>query len=327
VTAASDTLELREIRAQAAVWVTDLHGPERDAELEAGLRRWLAEDPRHEDAFELASEAWQCSGNLGSPLPDHRRKLSPRRLSLMGAGALGLVLLTAFYWLKDPTLTTGPAEQKTVDLADGTQVTLNANSRVVVEYGERIRKVILTRGEVLFNVAKNPSRPFVAVIGTRKVIALGTSFEIRREDAGSESYSVTLLEGHIAVEPLRGPDQIVTQGTLPIDVQHLVTLLDPGQRLHFASNKPDQLDRPALEKVTAWQRGQLIFEDSSLRAAAAEFNRYGHRRLSIDPRVPEKLRVGGVFRIGDPESFAQAMANAYPLRVEERGQEIYLTVR
>src|SRR3984957_19372065 len=64
MTPAPDALELRAIRAQAAVWVTDLHGPDRSAELEAGLRRWLAEDPRHEKAFELATEAWQRSGSL-----------------------------------------------------------------------------------------------------------------------------------------------------------------------------------------------------------------------------------------------------------------------
>src|ERR1700723_2988239 len=63
-------LELRAIRAQAAVWVTDLHGPERTPALEAGLRRWLAEDSRHAQAFELATEAWQSSGNLPAHLPE-----------------------------------------------------------------------------------------------------------------------------------------------------------------------------------------------------------------------------------------------------------------
>jgi len=41
----------RRIRVQAALWVTDLHGPNRDAALEARVRRWLTEDPRHAAAF------------------------------------------------------------------------------------------------------------------------------------------------------------------------------------------------------------------------------------------------------------------------------------
>src|SRR5258708_40223401 len=79
-----DTIEQRAIRAQAAVWVTDLHGPERSAALEAGLRRWLAEDPRHRQAFELATEAWQRSGNLAVRLPDEPRPTVPLSAAVAG---------------------------------------------------------------------------------------------------------------------------------------------------------------------------------------------------------------------------------------------------
>ncbi len=328
---APDALELREIRAQAAVWVTDLHGPERSPELEAGLRRWLAEDPRHGKAFELATDAWQRSGNLFAYLPDQPRPATPltaafpkrstraARYTLAGAVALGLLLSAGFYLLTDPSLSTGYAEQRTVALADGTEVTLNANSRLIVDYTEKLRKVTLAQGEALFNVTKHQSRPFVVVVGSRKVIALGTSFDVRREDKGQPAFTVTLIEGRVAIEPLAGPNII------PFEPVGAITLLTPGQRLHFAADAPDALDSPPIDKVTAWQHGQLIFEDTSLREAAHEFNRYGKRRLIIDASVSDKLRVGGVFRIGDPESFAHAMANTYALRIIESNDEIKIT--
>jgi transmembrane sensor len=331
VTPAPDALELRAIRAQAAVWVTDLHGPERSPELEAGVRRWLAEDPRHAQAFELATDAWQRSGNLPAHLEEPRPAIplaaSTRvrhasratRVGLGGAAVLALVLATVFYLVKDPSLSTGYAEQKTVELSDGTEVTLNANSRVSVDYTDRVRQVTLDRGEVLFSVTKHQSRPFVVIIGSRKVIALGTSFEVRREDTAEHSFTVTLIEGRVAIEPLAAPDLI------PFSAMDAITLLDPGQRLRFAANAPDAVDSPSIDKVTAWQHGQLIFEDTSIREAAKEFNRYGKRRLTIDPSVSENLRVGGVFRIGDPDSFAHAMANAYRLRIIERTDELKLT--
>jgi transmembrane sensor len=325
-------LELRAIRAQAAVWVTDLHGPERSAALEAGLRLWLAEDPRHRQAFELATDAWQSSGNLPAHLPDEPRPLAPltssprartpsghARVAFAGAAALALLLAASFYWLKDPALATGSAEQKTVELADGTEVTLNANSRLRVNYTDRARQVTLTHGEALFNVTKHQSRPFVVIIGDRKVIALGTRFDVRLEDSHDASFTVTLIEGRVAVEPRSDPNSI------PIEPISAVTLLKPGQRLRIAANKPDALDAPAIDKVTAWQHGQLIFEDTSIRDAAAEFNRYGKPRLRIDASVPSVIRVGGVFRIGDPDSFARAMANAYQLRIQGTGDEIELT--
>lgn len=331
MTRASDTLGLRAIRAQAAVWVTDLHGPERSAELEADVRRWLAEDPRHAQAFELATEAWQCSGNLPAQLPSLPRSAGSgavslhghhtsraNRFAVVGAAALTLLLATAFYLLKDPSLSTRYAEQKTVTLADGTEVTLNANSRLLVEYTERVRRVSLVRGEALFSVTKHQSRPFVVIIGERKVIALGTSFDVRREEAGQPSFTVTLIEGSVAIKPLAAPDLLPVE---PIDG----ILLNPGQRLRVATNTPDTVDAPPIDKVTAWRRGQLIFEDTSLRDAAREFNRYGKRRLTVDASVSESLRVGGVFRMGDPESFARAMANAYQLRITESANEIKLT--
>jgi len=331
VTLAPNTLELRAIRAQAAVWVTDLHGPERSSELEAGVRRWLAEDPRHAEAFELATEAWQRSGNLPAHLPEKlrppvslaassRMRHSSRATAfrLAGAAALTLVFAATFYLLKDPSLSTGNAEQKTVELSDVTEVTLNANSRVSVDYTDRLRRVTLHRGEALFNVTKHQSRPFVVIIGNRKVIALGTSFEVRREDTTEHSFTVTLIEGRVAIEPLAAPD------LLPVEPMNAI-LLNPGQRLRVAANSPDSVDSPAIDKVTAWRRGQLIFEDISIREAAKEFNRYGKRRLAIDPSVSEELRVGGVFRIGDPDSFAQAMASAYQLQIIESSDEIKLT--
>jgi transmembrane sensor len=102
-------------------------------------------------------------------------------------------------------------------------------------------------------------------------------------------------------------------------------LLNPGERLRFKGAAQETVDSPSIERETAWQRGQLIFDDTSMSEAAAEFNRYGSNKITIDSAVAKKLRVGGVFRISDPASFAHAMANAHHLRLINRGDEIILT--
>jgi len=316
----------RRIRVQAALWVTDLHGPERNAALEASVRRWIAEDPRHAAAFELATEAWQRSGNLPGHLPKNasRSIASPSRPRASRPALVGMVILcaafiSAMYFLHDATLTTGAAEQRTVELDDGTQVSLNANSRVVVQYDDRVRKVTLTSGEALFKVTKHQPRPFVVVIGDRKVIAMGTSFVVRCEEPGGSAFAVTLLEGRVAIEPISWPN------VLPSNTMIGLKLLNRGERLQFSNAATDVKDSPSIDKVTAWQRGQLIFDDMSLSEAAAEFNRYGPNRIATDGRAVGKLRVGGVFGIGDASSFAQAMADAYHLRIINRGNTIILT--
>jgi transmembrane sensor len=316
----------RRIRAQAALWVTELHGPDRNAALETKVQRWIAEDPRHAAAFELATEAWQRSGNLPAYLPTSksrqattRSRIRPSRRAIAGMATLCAALIAAVYVLRDDALATGPAEQKTVELSDGTQISLNANSRAIVQYDDRVRKVTLASGEALFNVTKHQSRPFIVIIGDRKVIAVGTAFLVRREEPAGSAFAVTLVEGRVAIEPLSWPD------ALPSTMMSRVEMLNPGERIRIAGDATDIKDSPSIDKVTAWRRGQLIFDDTSLSEAAAEFNRYGANQIAIDNPVLGKLRVGGVFRIGDPSSFAESMANAYQLRIINRGHTIILT--
>ena len=313
------------IRAEASVWVMELHGPDRNVDLEARVRRWIAEDSRHAAAFELATDHWQRSGNVPRHLCEwtSRSGSSRKRRRTTGAALAGMVMLClgfawAVYFLRNDTLGTGPAEQRIVDLSDGSQVTLNANSRVVIQYNEGARKVILAKGEALFDVAKDRSRPFVVVAGERKVIAVGTSFEVRREEPAGSAFAVTLLEGHVAIEPIAWPDSSPGAGVKGVQ------LLNPGQRLRFTGSTTETLDSPSIERVTAWRRGRLIFDNASLGEAAAEFNRYGTHKLVIEGAAARNLRVGGVFKINDLHSFAQSMADTYGLRIIARGKTIIL---
>jgi transmembrane sensor len=148
---------------------------------------------------------------------------------------------------------------------------------------------------------------------------MGTSFMVRREEPSGSAFAVTLVEGRVAIEPISWPD------VLPSEPVTGLKLLNPGERLRFADDATEKRDSPSIVRVLAWQHGKLIFEDTSLSEAAAEFNRYGSNKITIDSPVLGKLRVGGVFRIGDPSSFAQAMANAYHLRVIKSGTTIVLT--
>jgi transmembrane sensor len=316
--------QLLEIRAQAAVWVTDLHGPNRTPQLEADLKAWLAEDPRHSQAFELATDSWSDTEHLPlSFAPNLVRKATritrARMATLIGAAALCIGLAATFYALSDPTLSTGAAEQRTVDLAHGTQITLNANSRISTKFTDKTRRLTLDQGEVLFTVSHDSKRPFIVIIGERKVTAVGTIFDIRREDARRDDFTVTLIEGRVAIAPLSTPTAAANH-TDSANIQ-----LQPGQRLRVSAQSPDALDTPPVEKITAWQRGMLVFDDIPLRNAAAEFNRYGKRKLTIDSTVSDAIHVSGVFRLNDPLSFAQAIAKAHQLRISENPNEIRLT--
>jgi len=315
----------RRIRAEAASWVTRLHGPDRDTEMESGLKRWLAQDAAHARAFELATEVWQETSELPGSLPSaplaavreesRRFRRKPWRAVAATLSAVVLGLFAYLHLSATPTYSTGIGEQRTVTLPDGSRVELNTHSEIVVKYNERMRRVILSGGEAYFDVAGNKDRPFVVVAGGREVIALGTVFLVRRE---VDEVAVTLLEGRVAVAPGSSDTRRGKLTGADVHVLHV------GQRLRIGEKSLPVVDTPSLDTVTSWRRGQLVFDDTPLTDAAKEFNRYSEVHVELGSGDLANIRVGGTFRVGDVSSFARAVADAHELEVIDRGRQVLL---
>src|SRR5690606_12600450 len=124
----------------------------------------------------------------------------------------------------DTLYRTAVGERLAVTLDDGSVLTLNTDSRALVQYGDGIRGVTLEKGQALFEVAKNPELPFVVTAAGRKVTALGTAFDVRVTD---DRLAVTLIEGRVAVEP-----------TAPSSAIKERTELAPGDQLIAAASHP-----------------------------------------------------------------------------------------
>jgi transmembrane sensor len=171
--------------------------------------------------------------------------------------------------------------------------------------------VRLIRGEAWFDVSKRPAWPFVVTVGGREIRALGTSFIVRHDDI--QNFSVTLVEGRISVAAAHeaaSPD---------------VRILTPGQRLRVSDDRSPIVDRPELARVTAWEHGRVEFDDTPLKDAADEMNRYSTRHVTMADADVARLRVGGVFRAGDSEEFLRIVTAAFGLRADRRGGDIVLS--
>lgn len=328
--------------AEASVWIAKLHGGARSRETEDGLRRWLQASPENARAFELATEVWDESEKLRGIVPfrplshvEHR----PRWGGMVTAFAAVLAMLVVgFIWFQNVgVVATAVGEQRQLVLEDGTRVFLNTDTRIVVKYDDRTRRVELRRGEALFNVAKRSDWPFVVVAGDRQVQALGTSFVVRKE---AERLAVTLVEGSVVVSPVlpahtepvlptTGSSATVEQ---PSDTAALHVRksagefkLAAGQRLTFDAGSATTLDTPSIEKTTAWRRGQVILDDTPLQAAVIEMNRYNETKLVVADPDAAALTINGLFQAGDSRHFANAVAQSYGLVVLERDDEIVLS--
>lgn len=328
-------------RAEAAAWVARLHGPNRTNDVEEGLRRWLADDPEHPLAFELLTDTWERSTRLRRRPVEHvaRWELVGFRLSFSRAvlAALAVAVLAisgTVYWLHSDVVATGIGELRTLTLEDGTRVHMNADTRLIMRYGKALRQVQLVSGEALFEVTHNPQWPFVVTVDGRQIRDLGTEFDVLSE---RNLLAVTLVEGKVTVTRSAGSGVPSLRGGQPATgrgpaspappIAWKAITLSPGERLTFGANQMPRIDRPSLDLVTAWERGQVVLDDTPLADAVAEMNRYSHSRIFISPAM-RSIRVSGLFEVGDSASFAAALARTYHLKESTRpGGDIMLSPR
>lgn len=304
--------ERTRVNAEASAWLARLHGP-RGGEAEGPLQDWLKGDPAHQEAFERATELWELLPGAAEldeepRIPTTSRRFLPLALAasvavLAGAGAMTLYLDQA------PTFDTGTGEQRTATLDDGSRIALNTDSHLTVKFDRDERQVSLDRGEAMFDVAHDAGRPFVVRAGEERIKALGTSFVVRRD---GDRVRVTLLTGKVEVTRL---------GERP----RLLAVLAPGERLSASPQAVPVLDRPVLDAVTAWRRGELLFRNTPLSEAVAEVNRYGKERVVVNDARLAGLPISGVFATDDPAEFAAAVAQLHDLRVQREGDTVLLT--
>jgi transmembrane sensor len=318
--------------AQAAAWIARLHGEDRTNQLEAGFQRWLAASPEHRTAFEMANDIWTAAErhpkSVAGPAtmrPQRARLLGLRPMPLAWAATAAVLFIGTALYFRDPGLSTAVGEQRTVTLEDGTRMTMNTATRVHVEYAREARRIILDRGEALFEVSQRPKWPFMVVAGDQQVRALGTEFLVRRDEG---QLAVTLIEGKVAVsqrDVMSGSGKnTLPARDIPTQKPGEVFALSPGERLTFTKDKSPTLDRPPLEKVIAWERGHLIFDHTPLREAVREMNRYSDTTIRIENPATADTQVTGIFRTGESENFARAVAEAYQLRLVSQSGTLIL---
>lgn len=300
------------VLAEAALWLVRDKG-QSDAKAESGRARWMAEDPTHASAYARTLSVWD---DLGQVAPDWKSDRGPSILRVRARElALACVVICAcalglFAHLRDPAYTTRVGEQRTVQLDDGTRVTLNTDTRIVVRYDRGERHIRLDRGEAFFDVAHNASRPFFVDAERDYVRALGTVFIVRNDRPKLE---VTLLAGAVQV------------GCRDAEAGRPGVTLAPGDRLRRDGRAPGQLDRPSLDTVTAWRHGELVLENTPLSVAVGEMNRYSRRPIQISAADAAGVRLSGVFKTGDSDAFVATLAALYGFKLDKRSDALVLS--
>ncbi|MGI9342953.1 MAG: FecR family protein [Gammaproteobacteria bacterium] len=202
-------------------------------------------------------------------------------------------------------------ERRTIDLDDGSSLSLGADSRTTVTMSARERELVLRHGEIYLDVAQDEARPFRVVVGDHAITVVGTAFNIRWRD---EPARVTVHDGLVAVGAANG------NAGLQQDFA-----LRAGQRIVLERDAtPVDLSAEELARESAWRDGWLYFDDVRLDAVVDELNLYVDKRIVIADGKAASLRVGGSFNVDDSKPLLAALESLLPVRISETSERIVI---
>jgi transmembrane sensor len=166
-------------------------------------------------------------------------------------------------------------------LADGTEVWLNTGSSLTFpsKFVGVDRKVKMT-GEVFFDVAKNPAKPFKVIANGIETKALGTQFNINAY-VDEPMAKITLIEGSIKVERKKNSGEIEN------------ILVKPGQQVLLADHLK-LMDSVNLDEVMAWKNGQFYFEGANTKTIMSQISRY----YNVEVEHKDDIKYSFVMKIG-----------------------------
>ena len=284
--------------------------PQEDIARQLGIS--LATVKRHLLRAANAAQAWQQLQTQHASLdpamrdallracarPRAARRQALASLCLLLAGGAGFCLAdrssTWRGWTADYRTGIGINQRRLVTLADGTELTLNTNSAVNIDYSGAHRRITLLAGEIFIATARDAARrPFFVSTPYGELQALGTRFTVR---VHKQYASAGVLEGAVAVLDATGGQRLV---------------LRPGEAAHFTQASLHRA--PLAPYGGAWLDGMLVARDMRLDAFLAELSRYSEHPLACAPAVAG-LRVSGSYPLADLDAILDAVCASLQLR-------------
>lgn len=328
-------------------WRARVHSEDAtDIDLKA-FEAWLAEDIRHEEAYDRAMTFWAAYDHLRPgdidadlmppPAPVRQATLfdkaramvvqTPFRMAAVAAIILAIAApLTLVLTLRDgadpivsvpvvATYSTGTAETRVITLHDGTVATLGALTQIETTMSDGKRAVLLKSGAALFDVAPEASRPFAVTAGDLTATALGTAFDVRNNGG---VYRVAVAEGRVEVAYPHfisgAPSALTIRRTLTVG-QEVAAMRGTG--LRAIRNVP-------VDEIAAWRNEKLIYDGATLGELVADANRYSDRDivLSDGTQAIAAQTITASFDAGNIDRMLRMVVLSYPIEIDRSDPEV-----
>ena len=336
------------IEAEAAAWIARLDRGKLSGEECAAVREWIRRSPEHYSTISRFADIWSDLDGLAEildevepdasirevhPGPQPMVRFTPARVAVIASIIIAVVIGALFSntgnfravptpdskWQASYVTTIG--EQQTVTLRDGSRVQLNTDTAVNIDFDDRQRKVRLVKGEALFEIIHNQTRPFLVYAGTNVIRAVGTAFVVKLIENEIE---VTIREGRVELKSIKDASQNRVGNELII----ASAVIDAGQTVKV--NKEIQtLQEIATEEIDrklAWRDGLIIFSGEPLDQVVEEISRYTSVSFVVTDPELNTLRIGGRFKIGETDAMLEVLETGFGVNVNRVSNDlVYLT--
>lgn len=304
------------IAREAAHWLAQLHSGDAGPADWQAFERWKVAAPAHAIAWQRAERVGQTLGLvpayigaqplLASAQTDAARRATRRALTrtlatLIVAGPLSVAGYRQLPWRAwMASVQTATGEVRTLQLPDGSQLTLDTASAIDIDFNDQWRRIDLQAGALLVQTAADIAhRPFVVHNAQGRLRALGTRFVVRQHEDAS---LVQVLDGAVELQP------IAAQTTaLVLNAGFQATL-----RRHGVS-----APEPCEPYAGAWASGVLYAHRMPLGVFLTELSRYRPGLLQCDPAIAG-LPVSGAFQLRNTDAVLAMLQETLPVATRMR---------
>ena len=256
-------------------------------------------------ALAVLSKPMQIKSQTATLASNGRRQALKQLSVVLCVGSMGWLAYKEEPWqflMADYATATG--KQQHITLADGSELFLNTNSLVAIDYSQQARNIQLLKGEILIETAHESTsnyRPLSVITKQGKLTALGTRFSVKvNEDTQSEiSNDLNVYEGAVRVQTSNSRNAVI---------------VNAGEFIRFSAVQYQA--KSALDiSSDAWIKGFIVVDKMPLNLFIAELSRYKTGVIQCHPSI-RQVKISGAYPINDIDATLISISKTLSLRIE-----------
>lgn len=233
-----------------------------------------------------------------------------------GIAAMLLISFAVFQLTRDnkavmKSIASGTSLSSPVALSDGSHIILNSNSNVKFpeKFGNDRREVYFW-GEAFFEIASDPTRPFVIESGDARIKVLGTSFNLKA-DPGTGITEVVVNTGTVLFYHVDDNDNILGQ-----------VILHKGEKgvYNRITRKLSRMLNQDLNFIS-WKTGILVFNETSLDKVMDVVGKKYDVRFYMDNADLSRLKLTATFDNESLDSVLEVLSLVHKLHFTHNGKD------